>query len=207
MNCPTRRQAIAFAMAIFPGGSGYFQAYNAGPTTVLARTDYNVCAGDQYYGWTIFGPPDIPTAISWTKNNGWPSTTADTGISYIRSEVAVSWVTDGLSNTYMVGEKYLCSDYYYDGTDWADNESMYAADDNDTARTTYFDGTHPDHTPMQDTPGYMDMVRFGSAHANSFNMCLCDGSVRAIGYTIDAETHRRLGRRDDGLPIDPQKIP
>ncbi len=206
MNCPTRRPSTAFAMALWPGSSAYFQAYNAGPTSVLARTDYNVCAGDQIYGFTWFGPTSIPQALS-LGTTGWPDTKADTGISYLRSEVAASWITDGLSNTYMVGEKYIDADRYYDGTDYADNESMYAADDNDTARTTYFDGTTPDHTPMQDTPGYMDYVRFGSAHAGSFNMCLCDGSVRSIGYTIDPDTQRRLGNRQDGLTIDPQKIP
>jgi prepilin-type processing-associated H-X9-DG protein len=207
LNCPTRRPSVAFAMAIWPGGSAYFQAFNAGPTSVLARTDYNACGGDQFYGYTWFGPQTIQDAKNLTANNQWPSTTTYTGISYLRSEAAVSWVTDGLSNTYMVGEKYLNSDSYYNGNDWADNESMYAGDDNDTERTTYYDGSTADHTPMQDTPGYMSDVRFGSAHANSFNMCLCDGSVRSIGYSIDAETHRRLGNRQDGLPIDPQKIP
>ena len=88
----------------------------------------------------------------------------------------------------------------------ADNESMYHGEDNDTNRTTYFDGKTPDHTPMQDTAGYMDMVRFGSAHATSFNMCLCDGTVHSINYTIDPETHRRLGNRQDGLPINPNKL-
>ena len=49
-------------------------------------------------------------------------------------------------------------DSYLNGTDWADNESMYAGEDNDTNRTTYCPvplpaDYVPDHTPMQDTPG------------------------------------------------------
>jgi prepilin-type N-terminal cleavage/methylation domain-containing protein/prepilin-type processing-associated H-X9-DG protein len=208
MNCPSRRPAVAFAMALWPGSSAYFQAYNAGPTQVLARTDYNVCAGDQPWGWTSFGPTSLANAAQWTASNTWASMSKGyTGISYLHSEVATSWVTDGLSNTYMVGEKYLDCDYYYDGNDYADNESMYAGDDNDTARTTYFDGQTPDHTPMQDTAGMMDMVRFGSAHPSSFNMCFCDGSIRSISYTIEPLTHRYLGNREDDHPVDPQKIP
>jgi len=47
---------------------------------------------------------------------------------------------------------------------------------------------------------------FGSAHSSGFNAAMCDGSVRSITYSIDLETHRRLGNRKDGLPIDGSKI-
>ena len=40
----------------------------------------------------------------------------------------------------------------------------------------------------------------------SFNAAFCDGSVRSISATIDAETLRRLFNRHDGKPVDSNKF-
>ncbi len=214
--CPTRRPAVAFPNIYF--AQNWITQLGANLTPTFARGDYAACAGDQIYGWDLWGPPDIPTANSMTRSNSWPKvemagggtyfgTSPVTGISFLRSRIAIADIADGTSNTYMLGEKYLSPDYYFNGMDGADNESMYCGYDNDNHRTTYYDGTHPDHRPMQDMPGYAgNNASFGSAHAVSCNMALCDGSVRAINYSIDAETHRRLGNRKDGLTIDGKKM-
>lgn len=40
-----------------------------------------------------------------------------------------------------------------------------------------------------------------SFHPGVVNVCLSDGSVRSVSETIDIDLWRRLGARDDGLPI------
>jgi prepilin-type N-terminal cleavage/methylation domain-containing protein/prepilin-type processing-associated H-X9-DG protein len=216
MNCPSRRLPITYPTAYF-GGSVTF--YGADTVSNVTRGDYAANAGDQMYGfiWGWGGPNSIAAAKDLTTNHSWPNMGSGslkaTGISYLRSEVPMSWITDGTSNTYMLGERYLNADAYTTGTEGSDNESMYAGADDDTFRTTYCPDPPlppdyvPDHTPMQDTPGYTESVglRFGSAHTDNLNMSFCDGSVRTISYSIDPLTHRYLGNREDNIPVDPQK--
>ena len=212
MNCPSRRSATTYPMGYFSGGVCPFYDANdgSGGVTLGARSDYAACAGDQNSDQSGAGPSDFTAANNMTASNSWPQDVAKqaTGISYFRSEVPLAMITDGTSNTYMLGEKYINSDNYLDGMDGGDNETMYCGYNSDLFRTTYYDGQHPAaaYTPMQDTPGNYNANIFGSAHANSCNMSFCDGSVQAISYTIDPEVHRRLGNRQDGLPIDLRKL-
>jgi len=108
-------------------------------------------------------------------------------------------ITDGASNTYLAGEKYLTSDHYYDGIDGGDDQGWDQGWDWDTLR---WSGNNVTYQPRQDQSGYTNWYTFGSAHANGFQMAFCDGSVDMISYSIDPETHRRLGNRKDGQTID-----
>ncbi|HWB11620.1 MAG TPA: DUF1559 domain-containing protein [Pirellulales bacterium] len=189
-NCPTRRGAQLFANAF-----GTFVAYNSGPSDSVARLDYAINVGDQLLDEFDGGPASL--AEGDDPAYPWPDTSGLTGVCFRRSRVRPPEVSDGLSCTYLIGEKYLNPAAYYTGTDAADNEDAYVGFDNDICRTTA-----PGRTPMLDTRGFADTFRFGSAHPMTFNMAFCDGSVHSISYTIDGEIHRRLGNRCDGMHVE-----
>ena len=218
LNCPTRRRAVAYPEGMYTGfpssdGQGHNTSYGSDPVSTMARDDYAACAGDQETNFDLNGPTNLAQAASWDQTRSWPNlavagggtvggSSPATGISYLRSRIRIADVTDGTSHTYMLGEKYLCPDYYFNGWDGGDDQNMYVGYDNDIYRTTCYNPTgRIVQTPMQDTPGYPDSSRFGSAHASGCNMAFCDGAVQPIHYSIDPETHRRLGNRKDGLTV------
>ena len=188
--------------------------------TAVGRTDYACNGGDFYViagnpAWQyivnaeggpvstaqIENPPATMTANARTTFNY--ITGVATGVIYVGSLVRVADVTDGTSNTYLLGEKYLNPDHYDNGTDAGDNEDAMMGDNGDIARWTV---NSPSYYPCQDTPGVVTYLPFGSAHAAGFQMALCDGSVRLLSYAIDPVTHQRLGDRKDGLVIDAKKF-
>jgi prepilin-type N-terminal cleavage/methylation domain-containing protein/prepilin-type processing-associated H-X9-DG protein len=179
-NCPSRRTG-----GPYPNYYG-FTYFDAAPVSELARGDYAANAGDQNVDEFFAGPPSL--AAGDDPSYPWPDTTYLTGVIFQRSEINSGDITNGMSNTYLVGERYLNPDSYYTGVDVADNEGVYAGFDNDVCRDTA-------SPPMRDQPGYADARRFGSAHFEGLNMLYCDGSVRYITFAVDPEVHRRAGNR------------
>lgn len=164
---------------------------NADPVEVAARTDYAVNEGD-YITDSRGGPATLDEGDSGAYP--WVDTQNATGICFLRSEIRTRDVRDGLSNTYLLGEKYVSTIGYNTDEDPGNDQSMYCGVDLDINRWVI-------QPPLRDGEA-MEVRRFGSAHSDGCHMALCDGSVRFIGYTIDAEVHRRLGNRRDGLPVE-----
>ena len=181
MNCPSRR-----FRGPFPNGAG-ISYRNTDPVqpTALARTDYAANAGSQDANEINGGPTTLQegdTTFNWGNLN------AIEGVIYRRSETRFLDIVNGLSNTYLAGEKYLNPLNYSTGTDPGDNETMYTGYNNDVCRSTF-------NPPLQDRNGLADTKRFGSPHPGGVNMLLCDGSVHVISYGIDPAVHRRMGGR------------
>ncbi len=203
LTCPSRRPP-----ALHPVQANNYGQMSANYGGYVPQTwfqaDYAANGGSAiitYNGPTSWTDAANPNSSGWLSQS---TLNLFSGVVTQRSQIKMAQITDGTSSTYLVGEKYLCPDYYFTGNDWGDDQSAYAGDCDDQCRFTGQDTatTIVTNPPLPDTPGVGNYYTFGSAHASGFNMALCDGSVQKMSYSIDPETHRRLGNRHDGLAID-----
>jgi prepilin-type N-terminal cleavage/methylation domain-containing protein/prepilin-type processing-associated H-X9-DG protein len=188
LHCPSRRAAIAYPCVpsvVFREG-GY--------SPVVSRSDYAACSSSLFRNQGNSGIPAGPSTRAEGLSGSFPWDMTDlTGVSFLRSEVRIRDVSDGLSNTLMLGEKRLNPENYTTGLDGGDNENAFSGWDNDLNRVTGV-------PPARDERGTLDERAFGSAHAGAFNMALCDGSVRTFSYSVDQTVWVQLGHRSDGGP-------
>lgn len=209
--CPSRRAPIAY-----PEVSITSILYKTGTFTspaLVGKTDYAGNAGttDQtnFDGAMPGGPGSLAEGDSWSNAN-WNGQNQSkcTGVIYTHSATTMADITDGTSNTYLAGEKYVNPDAYFDGTGHYDDSSWEAGADWDVLRWTGNTSVPGDPIclPQQDTPGVDYGQSFGGAHAGTFNMVMCDGSVQGVNYNIDVLTHWRLGNRSDGEPVDAKNL-
>ena len=214
-NCPSRRAAKAFRAntalwhyrsPLIGGATG---DQKAAATPEVARTCYAINAGETdsgnrapggAVGTLGSGPANYQTgaAANYFRTEWEPRIARVTGVTSMTSRFSPASVRDGLSNTYLVGEKYIDSERYSDGVDNGDNENMYMGSNADIER---YSGVGNEWPPQQDLRGFANISCWGSIHAGSFAMSLCDGSVRTISYDIDLPIHRRLANRKDGQVV------
>ena len=201
VNCPSRRASTPLT--------------NANTGEHQAESDYAGNGGELFWGFvaggsgsnnsSMTGPVDYAAGTVDPGRAGWfDAMRRSNGVFYGASQTTVADIADGTSNTYLIAEKYLNSDAYASNTDAGDDQNMFTGYQDDVIRWTG-PGNDPAYAPRQDQAAASVMV-FGSAHSSGFNAAMCDGSVRLVAYTIDLETHRRLGNRQDGQPIDASKL-
>jgi prepilin-type N-terminal cleavage/methylation domain-containing protein len=192
--CPSRRAAEPTPATgrRFRHAKNWQYLFTSGqPEAVLARSDYvGVCGNVNPYDSGMSGTATC-TYYNHETYGGWPSPSFYNGVIFLRSEVRPKDVTDGLSNTYMVCEKYLDPDHYFDGGDVGDDEPIWTGMNADTNRSST-----PVYIPFRDTPGMHLTYSMGSAHPAGFHAMLADGSVRMMPFDIDLVIHSALGSRD-----------
>jgi prepilin-type N-terminal cleavage/methylation domain-containing protein len=179
LHCPSRRRATTYT-----AGPVKWQPHWTDPLTVVAHNDYAFNGGNNHMDTdgqsNMAGPAPAPVDAN--------------GLAGRAVCVRAAAIRDGLSGTYLLGEKYVNPDHYSTGLDMGDNENAYIGSDRDTLRTKAL--------PRRDTAGVDNSYAFGSSHAGQFMMALCDGSVRPFSFSIDQQTHERLIDRRDGAAVD-----
>jgi prepilin-type N-terminal cleavage/methylation domain-containing protein/prepilin-type processing-associated H-X9-DG protein len=189
--CPTRRP-----VATFPNN---YNRVNSDPITMAAHTDYAANSGtDNGRMWSSpgnNGDPSFFDAPDFKLSADGVAASAADGVIFTLSILPLAQITDGTTNTYLIGEKYLNAANYDNGVEGTDNNPVYSGFDWDWQRWS-------GNGVVRDRRGLSDWRSFGSAHPGTANMTMCDGSVRTVSYNIDKITHANLCNRSDGQAID-----
>ena len=217
--CPSRRNSIVTPYTCGTTGGAPYTQIRQFPTSDYpntAKTDYAANGGD---GPCAGSNPNVPGSGTppgcYASADGMSDAKINhdylwgnqhpTGVIFAYSQCKMADITDGASNTLLIGEKYINPDYYFNGTDGGDDAGWASGYDYDVDRWVVVNNVA--QRPIQDTPGVgggLDL-NFGGAHANSLNMAFCDGAVQGINYSVDSEVWHCLGNREDGLPVEPTK--
>jgi prepilin-type N-terminal cleavage/methylation domain-containing protein/prepilin-type processing-associated H-X9-DG protein len=202
-NCPSRR-VRHLSTDPYP--------WNGQPVQICS-TDYAANGGTYSLGWDPQTDGTNNTGVfngvihALDPTNTYVTPTVVTG-----APMSFSAITDGLSQTLMLGEKAVNKATFMSPTDadWGDDEGYaigLAWDNIRYGRTT--DAFGGPNNPVQDQTApvalYGDPAspawpnwHWGAAHQTGFNAAFCDGSVHHIAYSIDLQVQFYLCNRYDG---------
>ncbi len=193
-ECPSDNLAGQLEKPASGPGSGQ-QWMHGSYRAVSGRT--NLVAG--WGRWDTFEPQLWP-GCQMTKEyrgvlhataaayNGVPAQTAlgqcNQSVSMLGAPERMSSITDGTSNTLMVGENTF-NDVTRRATFWAYTYASY----NQSSVTVESRTLNNSYNKCASTPGlYGDQTckaAFGSNHTNGMNFCMADGSVRFVSTSVD----------------------
>jgi hypothetical protein len=178
INCPSRRPAQLFKLVNLPN--------ECNSVSECARSCYAINCGSQNRNEIDGGTGSIPAG----PPTSYFTTYIETGISYRASQVERGHIIDGLSNTYLIGEKQVPPSFYINGGSPHENETALTGYNNDNYRNGSV-------VPLHDRSGVYHSFAWGGVHLGGIYMVMCDGSVRRINWSIDPAVHLSLSHRAD----------
>src|SRR5262245_35059469 len=173
-------------------------------------SDYAACAGQgNNDGFGANGVQNVE-ANGVMIGGKWEADTTLTRLLKWQGTVRVASITDGTSNTFLLGEKHVRklnaagTGRFVFGT--ADDRTVYSENNHNNFRR--FGGLGADGVVYSlaqyvDTASVqaVDNRKFGSRHTGVCQFVVCDGSVKPIPNNINITTLGRLANREDGGSI------
>ena len=164
-----------------------------------------------YESWKVQKPVPVSYAACYSgTSTADPATAAENGVFYWMSQTRVGDVTDGLSNTVLLGEvEFAIGDAT--GPDSTSNTGTarkrhfaFGSDDIDDGKRIS-EAVCSTGVPLNlpaaaaGTAGFVPYrIGYGSRHTDGANFVFGDGSVRFLRTSIDPAQYSRLGSRADG---------
>jgi prepilin-type N-terminal cleavage/methylation domain-containing protein/prepilin-type processing-associated H-X9-DG protein len=217
--CPSRRQPMLSPADQNKGTNGEHEG---------ATGDYACCDGDGFQrnkktargamiSAAVVTDPPYVTSSDCPADDPCGDVIDNYRIVSFRSRTSIADITDGTSNTFLIGEKHVRPDRlgkgsedkaYYSGVDYQTaqrsagcdkrtSDGLRCATSGVTIRTL---ARYPHWGAGQGESPWQTI--FGSAHPGVCQFVFCDGSVHAISVDIDPLNLSRLANRNDGQVID-----
>jgi len=176
--CPTRRPPVALS-----GGSWQADGYPR------AMGDYGGNAGVSESGGDGSG----------VNGDG----TVDGIIVRAGSSVKIREITDGTSNTMLIGEKHMNAFFATSQCQPDDNDGYVGGMQDDVVRWGAFPPAADKYSSVEYTTATLhpDIFQFGSSHPGGFFCSFCDGAVRFIGFDVDPTVFSGLSTRNGGEAV------
>jgi prepilin-type N-terminal cleavage/methylation domain-containing protein/prepilin-type processing-associated H-X9-DG protein len=220
--CPSRRPPGLYSTPSGAATSDYCAAQpgivpmNRDPTTGLISEDVMGLV----YGWSSTEGQLARANNDWEYSRHHGAISAgqwsDAGNSRHLTKHTFASISDGTSNTLVVGEKFLPPSLYGGGSG-ADDTGPFEGSDEDVLRTTAM--TQVDQYPSQPAglsnphqdvdlpgdawagPGWTSQMQYGSPHPAGMNAVFADGSVHNVKYGVDPDIFNALGNINDGTNL------
>jgi prepilin-type N-terminal cleavage/methylation domain-containing protein len=226
-NCPSRRTSarnpetgavlIDYAAAVPGRPRSTFAnstSFDTGMKAIASADDTTFCEWREFWGYKNKprGDVDMPGYVAgnagyvgfmgvivrsnlWVKGNAPDGERITTGF---YEPITFAKITDGSSNTLVLGEKWLIPSQYEQWL-WHDDRGWSDGWDPDTLRSTVC-SFRPDAELVLNNDVERDVAghRFGSAHPAGMNAGFADASVRFVSFDVGLETLNQMAHRSDG---------
>ena len=184
LHCPSRRSAVAYPMV---------SPYDARYGDFGARTDYAMNGG----------PAEIDPAATPNNRDAPAIKLTHDGVWVLGRRIKFNRIFDGLSNTYLVGEKAMDLGKLTTGDGFGDRSPIAGYHAVPISSHSYV--RYAARSPRVDRyNNCLECHDFGSTHPAGWNVSFADGRIETMNFSLDLEIHRAQASVD-GSEIVPYK--